>query len=571
MKKKQASPFIFDLFAPNIKVKVNGKDGVSTKVGTVISVLFLGAFVALGIAIISEYFNTKQPRVSQAIESTEFPPPISFSEDKVFPMLAFKYQASASIKKPDLDRFVTIEFTKISTMRDGTSSSSVTTFKNSKAVPCADLVNQGRTKSFVVESKEERASLINSGICVDPGDDDVTLGRKTDKEPYFQQIVWRILPCSLPSGCATREELAKVTFFTGLPRAVLNLANHKNPVRHITFAEETFYLSTAITSRQTINLLKTEIFDEAGFLTKQTLANSYSTVNVVGYSMSDRNPSQLTCSPADIASRSCIPYWIQNFVTSPQKMVIKRQYKGMVETFSELGGMVDMLFMLFFFPYTIYNSRVLREQLVEAVYGVKKPRGSRCCEFFKLRITVPDAVAGAEGSQAALSKYHLLFREAGSCLDIINILKDLETVKRILKSNGMSCPGLKDDLLDKFEDHENDHMVSGIGNGSKTIRIKPKRAGSGSPKHLKPKQLLPFRQKASIVKQQGSVQNMIDPPPETFRLPANRSNFKKDAKLADLMIKRSSQSRHLHSIDVNLKLPTRKILQINNPGFHDGM
>jgi hypothetical protein len=412
MKNKRSLLTSFDLFTPDVKLNVAGKSGVATKVGAALSALYLAALCGMAFVIISEYFNTKKPLVSQAVVPTDLPPPISFSEDKLYPMLIFQYQVSVLLNKSELDRFVTVEFNKISMSRDEVSGKTTTTIEQMKA--------------------GEREVLLASGVCVDPENGDVTLGQKTSKDPFYQLIVWRVLPCSLPSGCASREELAKVTFSSMIPKPIQDLANHNNPIRYVTLADEILFISTAFTTRQNFNLIKTEIRDESGFLSSERLAKSYSAINSRGFSTSDRNSAQLSCTQAEIVARSCIPYFIQNFVNSPQKMVIKRQYKGMVETFSELGGMVDMLFMLFFFPYSIYNHRALRERLVEAIHGAKKPAKHKPQPPKGAQLSAEQR-GSQEEAETAAKRYSGLLEQIETSLDVVQIAKELIKTARILE------------------------------------------------------------------------------------------------------------------------------------------
>jgi len=277
-------------------------------------------------------------------------------------------------------------------------------------------------------------------ICVDPEDENFFIGRQTEKDAFFQNVIWRILPCTLPAGCATAEELAKVTFTPIVPKPIQDLANKKSPIRYVTIADEVHYLSTAFTSRQTYNVLKAEVWDEDGFLFGKKLAKSYSFISSVGLTTSDRNAAQLSCTANDIELGNCKPYFLLTFQTSPQKMVIERKYKGMVETFSELGGMVDMLFMLFFFPYCIYNARVFKEQLVEEVFGMQKPSNRKIKSDTNTGSLRVESIAQTDS--ATKESYKAVYEKVEDCLDIAHIYRELLQLKQLL--NGRIAPDSKD-------------------------------------------------------------------------------------------------------------------------------
>ena len=415
----------FDLFVPDLRLNLEGQPGVGTKVGASLSMVFLGVLGFLAYVIVSDFLDTRKPLVSQTVESTELPPFISFADDKLYPILIFRYFGSARLEKEQLARFVTVHMTKVEVRADE-SGSTTTSFSTMNVARCSELVAQGKLKSFHVTSKIERDMLLEEGVCVDPGDQDATLGRRTTSDPIFQQYMWRVFPCSLPTGCASREELSMLTFSSIIPKPNLDLSNKLEPVRYDTLMDEVTYLSTSLTARATINLMKTEIVDGAGFLQRERLVKSFTVVGSSSYGNSDRNPAQLTCTPAQLTFEAgCSPYWQQTILTQPRKMVIKRQYKGIVESFSELGGILDILFMLFSIPYGIYNSHILKQRLVEIVHGVKKPNRP-----------ANNATSDSLSSyKQQMESYKLLLLGVESCLDIIHLTKEVNRLRKIIQSN----------------------------------------------------------------------------------------------------------------------------------------
>ena len=430
MRHKQSTQLgAFDLFPPDIKINVDGRSNIGTKLGSVLSVLFLGIFAGLSYLSISDYLDTKRAILSEAVVSTELEPPISFTEDKLFPLIKFQYQITKQLKPDEVKRFVTIELLKVIEYKDYNTGASTAGFIYYKTVPCSELAERGDFRSLVDDNVDQRQSFINFGICVDPNED-ITLGRRSDKEPFSQIMAWRIMPCSLPSGCATREELAKVTYTPMIAKAILNLSNRKEPVKYTVVADEVRYLSTGFTSRQMINIIKTEIINDDGFLFGTSVQSKFSTIYSTSSSTSDRNPNQLSCTPEEIKLRSCIPYFIQNTINAKRQMIIMRQYKGIVETFSELGGLIDMLFLIFYFPYAFYNGRIVREFLVEKVHGISKPK----------KPTGPGSATAVQQSdspaalyQQSLKEYKTHLKEADQLLDILNISRELATLKKIVK------------------------------------------------------------------------------------------------------------------------------------------
>ena len=447
----------FDMFASDIKVNVKGKSKIGSNVGVLLSAVYLGLFGYLAYLIISDFLDTSQPRISQGVNSTDLPPVISFTQDKLFPILNIGHHVQGPLKLSQVQKYVTLRFMKLSLQKDPKTGVVQPKPRMMGVVACADIFHTDKFKRFEGLSPVEKEFMLSNAICMDPGQEDLTIGQETETDPFYQRISLLVLPCSLPTGCATRQELAMITLATIIPKPILNLSDKKNPIKYAYLADEVMSLSTVLTGRQTLNLLKTEIIDDAGFLQGKQLANSYTAIDSTSYSASDRDPAQLTCTPVQMMDNSCIPYWIQNSVTSPRKMVIKRQYKGMVETFSELGGTADMLLTIFFFPYSLYLSRILKEQLVALIHGVNKPRKPK-----KSSSSTPEQRLSNEHKfQKSQENYQKLVAEVDSWLNLAKLTEELKKVMLILEDNNLRRKGAKiEDLPDADDIHAKNDLSS---------------------------------------------------------------------------------------------------------------
>ncbi len=454
----------FDMLAPDIKLNIRGKRKIGSNVGVLLTLVYLGLFACLAFLIISDFLDTSQPRVSQGVDFTELPPVISFAQDKLFPILNIGHQAQGPLKLSQIQRFMTLRFMKMDLQRDPITGAVQRKMRMMAVIACADILSNDKFKRFEGVTQVEREFLQSNAICMDPGQEDLTLGQEKETDPFYQQVSLLVLPCSLPSGCATRQELAMITLASIIPKPILNLSDKKQPLKYAYLADEVMYLSTALTGRQTLNFLKTEIIDDAGFLQGKKLADDYTAIDSTSYSASDRDPSQLTCTPTQMMDNTCIPYWIQNSVTSPRKMVIKRQYKGMVETFSELGGTADMLLTIFCFPYGLYLGRILREQLVDLIHGVKKPKRVKKATSFSSDQRMNEDLE----YQRSRESYQKLLAEVDSWLNLAKITEELQKVRLILEENNIRKKGAVIENLSDAEPNpaKNDLSTFPLNQGS---------------------------------------------------------------------------------------------------------
>jgi len=375
MRHKQSSLFNIDIFAADIKMNVAGNGSVGTKVGLALTITYASIFAALSYIILSDFLDKSKPKISQTVVSQDQKPEIRFKVDKMLPMMYFAYRSTNALKLPDLNRFVTLQFAKYSMTKSKETGAMVASWKEFDVVQCGDLIAQGRFGGYSDDPKVMSDPMVQNSVCVDTKDDDMIVGGPNFQTGDVEQVLFKILPCTLPTGCVPREELARVTFGNMSPKPILDLGNPKNPVRYLFEIRDMAFLSIAFTNRQSFNIMKAEVINEAGMFFSDEVAKGYAVIDSSSSSLTDRDATKLSCAvKPGIVGTDCSPYFLQSTFSSPQKLDIKRQYKGVVETFSEFGGMVDMLFLIFFFPYTFYNSRAVQEKMVEEVYGIQKPK-----------------------------------------------------------------------------------------------------------------------------------------------------------------------------------------------------
>lgn len=446
MSHKQAYGFYFDILAPEIKLNIGGKPSVATKFGTALSMGCIGIFIALAYVITKDYLDTSKPKLVSELVPIDMAPAINFSADKHYPILFFFYEISTAMKKPELDRFFNIRFLKYSEsyLPNGTS---VLKETKMKVVQCSDLLAAGRTSSIQVEEGSSTKDVMSSmGLCVDPGEDDMTLGNSIkDSDPY-QIVLLQILPCSLPTGCASAEEIRKITFSIANPLPSVNLGNHKHPVTYITNGDDYQFVSMTLTSRKKLNYVKSVIHDNRGFLAGQQLVTAYSDVYSVHSSFADRDSSQIQCTEEQADDLSCAPYFVQEMMAINKVVHITREYKGVVEAMSEMGGMIDLIMLAFYWLYGFYNSPAFKSHLIQQIYGISKPKEAKnscaiCRKKSRNKLAYQQSASiresGEVGSDFIQERsfqakvYNELWIKIDDCLDIVTIAKEVNSLKLI--------------------------------------------------------------------------------------------------------------------------------------------
>ena len=424
MRHKQASLGIsFDILAPDIKMHLAGKSSIQTRVGSALSVFCIGAFIALGVLIVSDYLDKTHPKVTQETVPSEKYPEIKFAENKLYPILFFNYQVVQQLPKPKLDRFVTVRYMKVNAGfgADGKWKYSV---KEMKVVPCKELVARGERKTIHIENEGlAKDSYEAVGVCVDPDGGDMALGQTAAEPESYQTVFVTIGPCSLGAECVSEEELSKVSYSYALPTPAVNFGSHDSPVRYFTEPDDVYYRTLTMTTRIKLQVVKKNIYNDAGFPLGKKLVKSYTDFEPMKFSLSDRNKNAAACSESDpMKYLACSPFFVLEIMNTKKSVNVYRSYKGFVETISEIGGMIDLILIVVVFAYNLYNNKIVQKELVYQIYGLEPPEGHsafRCCRKRVLPQTSKPTTASAE------SVYEHLRSNVFSSLDVAEIWKEL--------------------------------------------------------------------------------------------------------------------------------------------------
>ncbi len=190
----------------------------------------------------------------------------------------------------------------------------------------------------------------------------------------------------------------------------------------------------SMTSRRKYSYVKTEIYDDQGFLFGEKLRKSYAELERVSYSFSERDPSLINCYAEEpVNYMACAPYFLIEMMTTRKLVKVTRQYKGLVETLSDLGGIVDILFLLCFWLYSFYNARAVRDKIVELIYKVKRPSATSSCGCRKKRkvaqetsdssgsTTIQQTASKEDRDRRAAAEYKRLQEHGMKSIDICEI------------------------------------------------------------------------------------------------------------------------------------------------------
>src|SRR3990167_1702820 len=206
-----------DMLAPPIQLNIGGRQSFKTAFGGIMTILLWSAFLTACGYIIRISTRRSTPISFSETANNENYPVFNLTSSNNQPMFMFFINEVDTMTTDMFPKYFTADCMQVTwTASDNASGEYLLLreIKNIPVVPCKNLPKEKQLYLNYVDSKSTFFSLIEtSGMCADPSGDLTVFGK--DSDDVSAEIVFRLRPCSLGSGCATTEEMKQVNFFTG--------------------------------------------------------------------------------------------------------------------------------------------------------------------------------------------------------------------------------------------------------------------------------------------------------------------------------------------------------------------
>ena len=424
---------VLDFVSRPVGLTVRGKSTVHTKLGAVLSVVCLALYATLSWVTITNYLDTSRPVISYESQSMKHKEKIDVKKSKLYPILFFFDQVNY-LSIEEVYQYVN---PYILYYRKPATGAAITA--RLKLVPCKDLLARGKTDTITAESEGfVKSNYEKLGLCVDDEGKQINLGGEEVKDDFelFRVLLY---PCTLTDGtCKPQTSLGRLAVSVAFPTPLTNFGDYKSPIRYVTESNEFVGVSNVISVVNYHSLRVNEVMQERGFLSKLEVTHHFVSVDKSTSQIRTRDAAQITCNEAALST--CTPYIIHNVIMTNNRMKIVRSYKGIVESISEIGGMIDLIFLVFMLLHSLNHSTVVKNFFIKEVYGIEKPtsRNARCC---KKKLQEPSSEQ-IEKDTEQHELYNKAMDRLNKDLDIVRILQELNTIKYFLITNfGLAAGG----------------------------------------------------------------------------------------------------------------------------------
>ena len=383
-----------DFMAPPVSLNVNGSNGIKTYFGLSMSIGYLASIIVLGGIIIQGYFDTKSPSVAQEFSESGTYPEISLLENGLFPVSYVYYQEVNPIPAVLMAKYFTIKLFKYSyTSYLDSAGSPQVDFKVDymDVVPCSEIKQNETDYSYYKQYEETpyfKQYGMDLGMCIRVKPELMKV-KGGGSDSSLEILAYIFYPCSLPSGCATKAEMDDIGVVYSFPSSSMNLSNYEQPVKSYLNADNFLFVNTAARQKFQGKLSVTEIYDDPGMYFPLSLRHNSSALDRIIPASRFRNDSQVQCTVQEMVSDACKSYLVFDYMSSGKKLKVVRQFKGIVQTISDIGGINSIIFLLFLWTNLVYVECIQEKVLVnkvfdffsEKLFAAKKSASSEKCSL----------------------------------------------------------------------------------------------------------------------------------------------------------------------------------------------
>ena len=421
-----------DLFAPEIKLNIEGKRRLQTYTGAVFTVAYL-VLLILATSYISKNYMRKEKPISLFEPSVagEYPR-VDLRKNGLVPIIFGYYDDTNVIEAKHLPRYVTVQAVKQSWVTqeiDGRLEEHLFQ-EHIKTAPCSELTeSQKKHYDYINPSNYLYETMGSIGYCVADDDNLFVAGKGTDK--VFVQFVVKIKPCILGPECVSADKLSTFNMAVALPQTSLNFSSLENPYRQTLGADTFFYITPKITQLYNSRLQFNEVNDYVGLLPDWEKRADFFDIKDTIFNVGYRDAALITCTEATVSSPTDCPSYLEFKIQSSGYVnSFNRRYKTLSETFGEIGGVNGALLLGFTLIYMVYSWSTRDKLVLKRVYG-KLLNNKSLSDIIEGQTTQK---VSSKGFCQKKSKEEQQTEEAAQqvitdCLDIVSLVRELSYVK----------------------------------------------------------------------------------------------------------------------------------------------
>ena len=426
----------FDLLAQPVTFEFEGSSRMKTVFGAVMTSLYMIVLLGFGIYSIIELNNKSSPSVLQLQVDTGMYERIDFEPgNNLLPVLYVFNQEVDILNATEISKYVTPVYSKkkfkISSDSTGKGRSSQESIRMAM-VPCSQLMADEEKYKYYKHHEHQAAfkDLASNGyaLCADPNPDEIYVAGGGN-DPTIEFLVLEIYPCSLESGCASQEEINKISIVVGEPTYSVDYSKYDSPISKGLNKDDFTYINTQNWHKSSYYVSQNQLIDNQGDFYRRLRTFTYVSMSNGNQNIRYRHLNQTMCNDSDIRADLCDAYLSFEFKASSKKLISNRTYRSLTVILSEFGGFSSLAYFLFYnitAAYLICNKRKLVSESLTKSLSNDTPATPQ-------QNNRHDEADRRPHANMTPQLEHII-RE---CLDLTTLIKDMRQIKAILKDSSL--------------------------------------------------------------------------------------------------------------------------------------
>ena len=220
-------------------------------------------------------------------------------------------------------------------------------------------------EKIIIAGGSTVASRINAAICGDMNRFyQWYIGGSPTELPYTK-IVYRVYPCTLKdrTECIDVKTLGRTQLIFATKYNSMNFSNFLEPVVGGLDSDLTGVFSLNTQAKFTVWFKRNQIYDNSDSRFGNRPKFTFFNIDKISSTTGTRHLTS-HCTQIRIEDGLCMPYITFEVRLSNRETVIQRKYYRVFDLVSDVGGMIDLLFIVILAGYVFYRGRKYREWIV---------------------------------------------------------------------------------------------------------------------------------------------------------------------------------------------------------------
>jgi hypothetical protein len=370
-----------DFFSEGVNLNVGGHAVFRTVYGSLFTVVYLGIMIFIVVMNAGKYLDKTNPVAVGEVYTREAYPEINLRQNKLSPVLVAFSDETTWITADQLSKYFTVVTQKIiwDSVLDSNTNEVILEkkFETYPTLPCSQIPEDERKKTFdyMGEDNYYYQTLSTYGLCSQIPTSASIIGSSSDD--HFSIFTFKVLPCSLSSGCADASQMSTVNFQLLLPYSNLKVNNEGDPHDFKVAGDEIYYVTPSLRQIYTAQMKELNVFDFEGFFPSWRQQDTVYDIHSKVLTMTSRT-SVTSCTSAQVAiedNQACLPYFEFNVQSSGVVVNSKRTYISLFDTLGAIGGTNGVIIVILLMLYGPINEKKRREYMTRKIYslvGVKE-------------------------------------------------------------------------------------------------------------------------------------------------------------------------------------------------------